>query len=79
MLNETEKNKLARFIDDEIMYNTVRKVLLDSFMKKRKDDDVYKLAAARIAIDLLHDGLKEVANEARKTQKEEKGSKNIAL
>lgn len=56
-----DREKIQRFLGDEVMANAVYKVLLDSFLKSDKfNGDVQLLAASRIAIDLLADGWKDL-------------------
>jgi hypothetical protein len=52
--------KITRFLNDVVMAEAVKRVLLESFMKPSKDTDVQTLAASRIAIDLLNEGWKEL-------------------
>jgi len=59
-MDATEKSKLRRFISDPGLSAAVRAVLLQSFIKERKEADVYKLAAAKLAIDMLQDAWREL-------------------
>ena len=52
--------KLKRFAHDKVMFESVKTVLLKSFLKDRKNTDVNTLAAERIAIILLEEGFKEL-------------------
>lgn len=59
-MNDTQKEKIRRFLNDEIMSKTVYDVLLRSFLDSTLSSDVQVLAAQRIAIDLLQDAWKEL-------------------
>ena len=54
-MNETQKAKIQRFLEDSIMSQSVHSVLLDTFLKPKQGVDVQILAASRIAIDLLNE------------------------
>lgn len=79
MLDDTQQSKVKVFLKDRVMAEAVRKVLLASFLKPRGDKDVHTLAAAKIAIDLLDEGFKEL--DRLKDPKEEPGTNpmNIGL
>lgn len=68
MNDDIKKNKLQRFLNDPEMVNAVYGVLLASFIKERPGQDVYVLAASRLAIDLLNVGWNEL--EKYKLEKE---------
>lgn len=58
-MNELAKQqKISRFLADTEMAAMVKDVLLATFLKPTKKDDVQYLAASRIAIDMLQDGFK---------------------
>ncbi len=69
-MNQTEKEKLLRFMNDESMSNAVHSLLLKSFLEPHPWENVNLLAASRIAIDLLEDAWKDLAR--FKTQEEAK-------
>lgn len=60
MISETGKQKIVRFLQDEVMSSSVREILRESFLKSRPEKDVQTLAASRLAIDFLEDGWKEL-------------------
>lgn len=71
-MTPTDKEKIERFLNDTVMSDAVYNVLLDSFLKRSKFQDVNYLAAARIAIDLLEDGwsdLKKLKTEEKREPK----------
>ena len=54
MLNEIQKSKIERFINDPVMSESVYKVLLDSFLEPYNVGTPTEiLAASRIALDML--------------------------
>lgn len=55
-----KQQKIKRFLADQVMCEAVYDVLLAAFLKPRKDADVQMLAAARLSIDLLQEGWKEL-------------------
>lgn len=62
------KHSLKKFIVDEITSESVKEVLMSSFLTKRKDADVQLKAAQMIAIELLQEAWKEL--ETYKTYEE---------
>lgn len=60
-MNDTQKQKLNRFLNDEVMSKSVYEVLLQSYLRPKERSDVNLLAASRLAIDLLQEGWKELA------------------
>lgn len=65
------EEKLKRFVYDEVMKTSVYTLLLESFLKKRTDNDIHVLAASRIAVDMLHEAWKEL-DKYKKNQEEKK-------
>lgn len=79
MLNSAEKHKIKNFVADKVLASSVKRVLMDAFLKNSGTDDVQKLAAERIAINLLENGFKELEKNANEAQKVEKDIKNVGL
>ena len=52
--------QLKRFINNDAMSSAVYDVLLKAYLKPKSHDDVHRLAASRIAIDLLNDAWQEL-------------------
>ena len=71
-MNDTQKEKIKRFVADKVLSESVQDVLLKSFLKPRNGQDIQLLAASRIAIDLLDEGFRELRNIAREETKPEK-------
>ncbi len=71
-LNETQINKVQRFIIDPVVSEAVYMVLLKSFLKKRGDEDTNMKAARFLATELLEEGWKEL--QKLKVEMEENGS-----
>ena len=59
-MNELKKEKIKRFLNDEVMAESVRDAITSSFLKPSKVVDVNFLAASRIAIDLLGEAWKDL-------------------
>jgi flagellin-specific chaperone FliS len=60
-MDENQKNKLIRFLNDKITSDAVYDILLRSFLKVPKDRAVENLAASMIAVERLDDAWKELA------------------
>ncbi len=67
-MNQTQKEKIARFLDDKVLSETVQDVLLHAFLKTIDHADVNVLAASRIAIDLLQEGWKDLERYKKQTE-----------
>lgn len=63
MLNLTrqEQGRLQKLNEDEQLVEALKKFFLSSFTKKTVSSDVQTLAAERMAIELLHEGFKELS------------------
>lgn len=71
-LTDIEKAKIYRLNEDPELLNGIKKVFLGAFLK-RQGGDVQVLAAARLAVDLLDDGfrdLEKIKPEGKRTSKE---------
>ena len=73
-----KKAKIARFINDRLMAETIYDIFLQSFLKT-KDRDVHNLAASMIAIEHLNEAWKELEKLKNEQDSEEKGRKQIGL
>ena len=78
-MNNTEQDKIKRFLNDEVMEVAVRKSITKSFLKKPKSNDVHYLAGSRIAIDLLDEAWKDLGVLRDQLDQEPQNKKNIAL
>lgn len=71
MTTDLEKERMIKFIRDEVTANAVYNKLRDTFLKKKGARDVNLMAAERLAVDLLEDAWSEMSrmdntiNEAR--------------
>ena len=59
-MDAAKKERVARFLNDVMLSETIYNVLLQSFLKPRARQDVQLFAAARLAIDLLEEGWKDL-------------------
>lgn len=66
-------------MNDEIMSEAVYAVVLESFLKTRPNQDVYVLAAARLSVDYLKDGWKDLKKYQDEKEVEERNTTNRAL
>lgn len=78
-MNEIKIAKLERFVQDDVTVQAVYEVLLDSFLKERPNQDVYTLAASRLAVDYLKQGMKELNKFKSDEDKEKRKLKQVGL
>jgi hypothetical protein len=78
-IDATKRSKIKRFLADRVMTDAVSEVLIESFLKERKGADVHQLAAARLAIDMLRDGFKDLAKYRNEADDEQKPGANPAV
>ena len=60
MLNITQKEKVSRFLKDELLSSTIKEVLETECLKTSKDRDVQNLAAHFLAIEIVASAWKEL-------------------
>lgn len=65
--------RIERFMADPLLSSAVKDVIMASYLKKAKSNDVNYLAASRIAIDLLEEAWDILG---RYSQSDENGVKN---
>lgn len=78
-MNEQKKQKIIRFMNDELMSQSVFEIIRDNFLKSRGVTDVNYLASKSLAIELLIDAWKELSLMKTLEDKEEKISRQIGL
>lgn len=78
-MNETQIEKLKRFNADKVMNETVRQVILETFLRPDDYDRVEMKAASRIAIDKLYDAWKELNKYAQKESAVQRNSGPVGL
>lgn len=80
-MNPTEIAKIGKFLEDRLMSETVREVIEQSIVNQKVGNkDVYRLAAERIAIDILKEAWKDLErfrNESEESIKNHQG--NVGL
>ena len=79
MLNQTDKEKIKRFLADEVMTNAVKSVLREAFLKNSGSEDVQTLASERMAINLLEDGFKELRKHSNREDTKAKEIRQVGL
>ena len=77
-MNQLNKERIQRFMSDEVMRESVKEALIHSFMKKR-DGDVQLKAAQMIALELLQEGWRELENMSSEAEHVDKKPKQIAV
>lgn len=78
-ISETEKQKIKGFAADEIMFEAVKKVLRDIFIKDKGNREVQTLAGERLAQIALEEGFKELKKYSIQTQITGKEINNVGL
>jgi flagellin-specific chaperone FliS len=78
-MNKDKQAKIKRFMNDLGMQRAVYEVVLESFLKPRKDADVHQLAAGRLAIDLLQEAWKELEKVKETSEPEATEPKQVGL
>ena len=78
-MTPAERVKLTRFLNDDLMQQSVYLVLQRAFLRSEKDWDVQKLAASRIALDMLREAWKDLEKNRSDPDAEEASTNNIAL
>lgn len=81
-MNETQKAKITRFINDKTMSDTVFDVIMGTFTKIRPRTDLgdtQELAARFIAIQLIQESWKELEKYTSEVTKGEKDERNVGL
>ena len=79
MDEQTKREKIKRFLNEPLLADVVKGVLIDSFLKQSKSSDVQTLAASRIAIDLLGEGWKELYRFRSEDEKVKENKGNTGL
>lgn len=59
-MTDAKQEKIRRFVNDEVMAESVKEMLLATYLKPKPISDVYVLAASRIAINLLEEAWREL-------------------
>lgn len=78
-MNELKKQKIEKFLNDEVMSKVVYDVLVESFMKPHSMSDVNLLAASRLSINLLQDSWKELSKYKREENSSSPPIKQVGL
>ena len=75
---QPNSERIARFIADDVMAESVHDVLMLSFMKKR-EGDVNLKAAQMIALELLQEGWKDLEKHKGRQGQERSVPKQVGL
>lgn len=78
-MNQTQIEKLKRFIHDPVMSNAVYQTLLGTFLSDDISKDVYVLAASRLAVKFLNEGWKRLEKYKIATDETMDKSSNVGL
>lgn len=78
-MQQLNKERIARFMSDELMSESVKESLIISFMKKREKSDVNLKAAQMIALELLQDSWKELEKVGNTSQNKAKERTQVGL
>ena len=78
-MNDTQKEKINRFLIDKVMSDAVKEVLERECLKSSKDRDVQNLAARFLALEIVGLAWKELEKCQMDKVKEDKPLKQIGL
>ncbi len=78
-MNDLEKAKVERFINDQVTSNAVYRAIQGSFLRKKGAKDVHVLAAERLAVDLLDDAWKDLAKLSTQVEESMEVAKQVGL
>ena len=78
-MDELQIRKVKLFLADTVMSDAVHSVLLETFLKPRKSDDVHVLGASRVAIDLLQESWRELKKIQIADERDSVSSGNIGV
>lgn len=78
-MNPQKIEKIKRFLSDKAMSESVKEVLLSSFLKSKGDRDVQLLAASMIAVEKLEEGFKELIRISRSDEDKPKETGQVGL
>lgn len=74
-----KQEKIQRFLNDKVMCEAVKSVLLEAFLKKRPDADINVLASSMLAVYSLEDAWKELTKYKNQTGQPKKELDQIGL
>lgn len=77
-MNDTQNEKVKRFINDKVMSDAVYELILASFLKK-KSGDTSLLAASMLAVHNLSDAWKELELYRGDVDKENPTTSNVGM
>lgn len=78
-MNQQQQERISRFLDDQLMSDTVYDILFRFFVKNHGEKDVNMLAARAMASDLLPLAWKEVEKNRFSPPEDQKVVKQIGL
>ena len=79
-MTQIQKDKIARFLEDTLLSDTVRGILIENTLTQPiKQHEIHYLAAQRLAIDIIKEAWKEMERCKSQVEKKETTSYNIGL
>ena len=78
-MTQNIRDKINRFLKDTDMSHAVKGILMEKAKNKKESDNVYYLAAERIAIDIIEEAWDELEKQARTEEKEPKKQEQPGL
>ncbi len=78
-MNETRKAKIRQFLNDEVMADIIWSEIQGSFLKARKEKEVYYLAAKSLSVEYLEEARKDLERWRDSVDSEEKVGRQIGL
>ena len=79
-MTQLQKDKIARFLEDTLLSDTIRDILLENALNQPiKQYEIHYLAAQRLAIDIIRESWKEMERYRSQSEKKETTARNIGL
>ena len=78
-MNDAQREKVKRFVNDEVMQTAVKEVIQRAFLKARPEKDVHYLAAKSLSIEFLEDAWRELQRYKTDEGEEPKVTAQIGL
>ena len=78
-MNPSQEAKIARFLDDKLMSDSVFHVLQETVIGFKPNTDVTFLAAKSVSLDMLREAWKELEKHRPKAENEAQQSLNVGI
>lgn len=79
MINDAQRAKIKRFLDDRAMNESVRMAIQESFLKPRANKEIHYLAAKSLAVEFLDEAFKDLNRFYGESERESTEQRQIGL